>query len=130
MIVVDASVIVSALADGGPDGRNVRARVSGEHLAAPEVIDLEVVSAFRRLCSAGRLDGDRAEAAIADLQELRIQRVPHRSLLERCWELRETMTVYDASYVALAESLQATLLTGDQRLAKAPGARCVFEVVS
>ena len=130
MIVVDASVLVTALADDGPDGQKVRARISRELLAGPEVIDVEVVSAFRRLCSAGRLDRDRAEAAITDLQELRIQRVSHRNLLGRCWELRENMTVYDAAYVALAESLQATLLTGDQRLAKAPGPRCAFEVVA
>lgn len=130
MIVVDASVLVTALADDGLDGRQIRARVFGERLAAPEVIDLEVVSAFRRLCTAGRLDGERAEVAITDLQELRLQRVPHRALLGRCWELRENVTVYDAAYIALAENLRAPLLTGDRRLTTAPGARCTFELVA
>jgi predicted nucleic acid-binding protein len=129
LIVVDASVIVSALADDGLDGRRARARLSGERLVAPEVVDLEVVSAWRRLCAAGQLASDRAEQAIGDLQVLRLQRVSHRALLRRCWELRSNTTMYDAAYVALAESLEVTLVTADQRLADAPGARCAFEVI-
>ena len=129
MIVVDASVLVTALVDDGTDGQRVRARLSGETLAAPEVVDLEVVSAFRRFCAAGLLQQDRAQVAINDLQALRIRRVPHHVLVDRCWQLRENATVYDAAYVALAERLQATLLTGDRRLAKTPGARCAFELV-
>lgn len=121
---------MAALGDDGPDGRRFRARFLGEQLAAPEIIDLEVVSAFRRLCLAGRLYDARAKAAIADLGGLRIRRVPHRALLERCWELRENLTVYDAAYVALAEILEATLLTADQRITAAPGTRCAFEIVS
>jgi len=121
-------VIATALGDDGADGRQVRERVVGERLAAPELIDVEVVSAFRRLCSAGALSAERAEAAIADLHALPIQRVSHRPLLARCWELRENLTVYDAVYIALAERLDATLLTADRRLANAPGARCGFEL--
>lgn len=129
MIVVDASALVTVLADDGADGRRLRARLASERLAAPEVVDLEVVSALRRLCAAGRLGLDRAEAAIDDLEAIRLQRIPHRRLLRRCWELRENATVYDAAYIALAESLQATLVTGDRRLTTAPGARCTFELV-
>lgn len=129
MIVVDASVIATALGDDGAEGRKMRQRMARERLVAPELLDLEVVSAFRRLCAAGTLTTERAEAAIADLHAFRVQRVSHRALLARCWELRRNVTVYDAAYIALAESLQATLLTGDHRLTKAPGARCAFELV-
>lgn len=129
MIVVDASVIVSGLADDGVDGDLVRARLRGERLAAPSVIDLEVVSAWRRLVTTGALDERRAGLALADLRALRLQRAPHVALLTRCWELRENLTVYDAAYVALAEFLGSTLLTADARLAGAPGVHCTVEVV-
>jgi predicted nucleic acid-binding protein len=130
VIVVDASVVATALGDDGSDGRRVRRRLAAERLSAPEVLDLEVVSAFRRLCAAGTLTPERAEAAVADLRDLRIERVPHVPFLSRCWELRENVTVYDAVYIALAESLDASLLTSDRRLAGAPGARCTFELVA
>jgi predicted nucleic acid-binding protein len=130
MIVVDASVIVTALADDGDDGDRVRERLRGERLVAPHLIDLEVVSAWRRLAAAGQLDDRRAALAMADLGALRIERAPHQSLVQRCWELRANLTVYDASYVALAEAIDAVLLTGDQRLAEAPGVRCSVEVMS
>ena len=129
MIVVDASVVVTGLADDGPDGDRVRARLRGERLAAPQVIDLEVASAWRRLVSAGSLDERRAALALADLDAMRIERASHRPLLARCWELRHNLTIYDAAYLALAELMDATLLTGDERLADAPGARCEVEVI-
>ena len=130
MIVVDASVVATALSDDASDGRRARARLAAERLIAPELIDLEVVSAWRRLCAAGHLDADRAELAIGDLQVLRLERVPHRPLLERCWELRDNATVYDAAYIALAERLDAPLVTADQRVANAPGARCSIELLT
>ena len=129
MIVVDASVLVTALADDGVDGRRARARLVGERSAAPEVVDLEVVSAWRRLWRAGHLGGERVDAALVDLESLRLDRVPHRKLLRRCWELQDNATVYDAAYVALAEQLQATLVTADRRLADAPGALCEVELL-
>ncbi|NQY56580.1 MAG: type II toxin-antitoxin system VapC family toxin [Ilumatobacteraceae bacterium] len=128
MIVVDASVVATALADDGDDGDRVRARFRGERLAAPELIDLEVVSAWRRLHAGGALDDRRVRLALDDLRDLRVERVPHQRLLERCWELRHSLTIYDAAYVALAELLDATLLTGDNRLAAAPGTRCPIEI--
>jgi predicted nucleic acid-binding protein len=129
VLVVDASVLAAALADDGPDGDLGRARLLGETLVAPELIDLEVASAVRRQCSVGQLDVRRAELALTDLLELPLRRVPHRALLRRCWALRDNLTVYDASYVALAEALEAVLVTADARLANAPGPRCAIEVL-
>ena len=101
-----------------------------EVLAAPELVDLEVVSAVRRLHGAGALDARRARLALTDLIELPMERAPHLPLLTRCWELRDNLSVYDAAYVALAESLDATLVTADARLARAPGPRCRVELLS
>jgi predicted nucleic acid-binding protein len=129
LIVVDASVIVTALADDGNDGDHARDRLRQERLIAPHLIDLEVVSAWRRLAAAADLDERRAQLALEDLRALRLERVPHGPLLSRCWELRDNLTVYDAAYVALAEALDATLLTADARLAGASVARCEIELI-
>ena len=93
------------------------------------LIDLEVTSVWRGLVRGGRVPAARVEAALEDLRDVPIQRVEHTSLLPRCWELRENLSVYDAAYVALAEALGVTLLTGYRRLAKAPGILCPIEVV-
>ena len=129
MLVVDASVLAVALLDDATDGDLARARLHGEELVAPAVIDLEVVSVWRGLARGGRLDARRARLALEDLRALPLQRVDHTRLVERCWELRDNLTVYDAAYVALAEALGATLLTGDARLSKATGPRCAIEVL-
>ena len=129
MLVIDASVLAVALLDDGPDGDVIRNRLRGEQLAAPALIDLEVVSVWRGLSRAGHLDPRRAELALADLRDVPIQRVEHTPLLTRCWELRENLTVYDAAYVALAEALQTTLLTGDRRLSRSTGPRCPIEII-
>lgn len=128
MLVVDASVLAVAVADDGQDGDAARARLSGETLAAPELVDLEVVSVLRRQNRTGVFDNRRAALAMTDLQALPIQRATHLPLLARCWELRENLTTYDAAYIALAEALDATLLTGDRRLARAPGPTCTIEL--
>ncbi|MHB8294012.1 MAG: type II toxin-antitoxin system VapC family toxin [Acidimicrobiales bacterium] len=130
MIVVDASVLAPALGDDGPDGDNARARLRNERLMAPELIDLEVCSVFRRLLVGGEIAVRRAELALADLVELPLRRVSHRVLLSRCWQLRDNLSVYDASYVALAEQLGAVLVTADGRLSRAPGLRCDVEVIA
>lgn len=129
MLVVDASVLVNALADDATDGDTARARLRGERVTAPDLIDLEVASVFRRQSLAGDLDARRAALALADLIAFPMRRVPHRRLLTRCWELRANLTVYDASYVALAELLGLSLVTGDARLSRAPGLRCRVEVL-
>ena len=129
MLVVDASVLVAALADDGADGDLARARLRGERLAMPELADLEVASVLRRQMRVGALDGRRAGLALDDLAALPAQRAPHRRLLARCWELRDSLTFYDAAYVALAEAMHATLLTADRRLARATGPQCLIEIL-
>jgi predicted nucleic acid-binding protein len=129
VIVADASALVVALADDGPDGDQARARLRGERLALPELAYLEVASVLRRQTKAGALDARRARLALDDLAALPARRARHRPLLDRCWELRDNLTIYDAAYVALAEAIQATLLTGDGRLARAPGPRCPIEIL-
>jgi predicted nucleic acid-binding protein len=127
VIVVDASVVAPALADDDRDGDRARARLHGEHIVAPEVIDVEVLSVIRKGLSAGVLDERRAAMAIADLGRFPIDRVTHRALLSRAWELRSNVTAYDAMYVALAESLDVTLVTSDEPLSRAPSFRCEVE---
>lgn len=129
MIVADASVLAAALADDGPDGDQARARLRGEHVAFPELADLEVASVLRHQLAVGALDARRAGLALDDLAALPARRAPHRPLLARCWELRDNLTIYDAAYIALAEAMNATLLTADRRLARAPGPRCPIEVL-
>lgn len=130
MIVVDASVLATALADDGDDGDHARERLHGQVLAAPELIDLEVASVLRRLLLSGHLPVRRAEQALVDLADLPLRRAPHRALISRCWSLRENVTIYDASYVALAEALNVVLVTADARLSRAPGVRCEVEVLA
>lgn len=129
MLVIDASVLAVALLDDGPDGDTVRSRLLGEQLAAPSMIDLEVVSVWRGLARAGQVDSRRVGLALDDLRDLPIQRAEHTPLLTRCWELRDNLTNYDAAYVALAEALDVPLLTGDQRLARSTGPRCSIEAI-
>lgn len=130
VIAVDASVLAPALGDDGADGDRARDRLRGERLVAPELVDLEVVSVFRRLHLRDRLPLRRAELALADLSALPLRRVRHRPLLGRCWELRANLNVYDACYVALAELLGVLLVTADARLSSAPGLRCAVEVLA
>jgi len=129
LIVVDASIVVTALADDGPDGDRVRARLRGERLVAPHLIDIEVVSAWGRLAAAGDVDERRVALAMEDLRSIRLDRVPHVPLMGRCWELRQNLTIYDATYVALAEAMDVALLTADAKLAAAPGLRCAVELL-
>jgi predicted nucleic acid-binding protein len=126
MIVIDASVLATALGDDGEDGDTARERLRGEELAAPEIIDLEVTSVWRRTLT----DEHRAALALADLADLPLRRAPHRPLLPRCWELRHDLTSYDAAYVALAEALDAAFVTADRRLSRAAGVRCSVDVLS
>ena len=130
MLAVDASALAPALADDGPDGDAARARLRGEALVAPELIDLETTSVIRRALRAGQIDARRARLALSDLVELPLRRAPHKPLLTRCWELRENLTVSDAAYVAVAEILDVVLVTADGRLANAPGPRCAIELLT
>jgi predicted nucleic acid-binding protein len=129
VIVVDASVLASAVGDDGADGDRARARLASEQLVAPELLDLEVASVWRRAVRRGQMTEHRARQALADLAALPLARAPHAPLMSRIWELRDNLTVYDAAYVALAEALDASLLTADRKLAQASGARCTVDVV-
>jgi predicted nucleic acid-binding protein len=130
VVVVDASVIASALTNEEELGDRLRERLERERLAAPALIDLEVASAWRGQVRAGRLSVGRAEVAFSDLATLRLERAPHGPLIGRIWALRDNLTVYDGSYVALAESLDTILLTGDERVARAPGIKCEVELLT
>jgi predicted nucleic acid-binding protein len=127
--VVDAGVAVEALISDNELGKAAR-RALREPCTAPELIDIEVGSALRRLVLAGRLSERRARLALHDLHDLPLVRSPHRPLLPRCWALRGSVTFYDAAYVALAELLAVPLVTTDGRLAAAPGPRCEFALLS
>lgn len=129
MLVVDASALVPAIADGTEIGRQHRRRLSRERITAPDLILVESVSVIRRQSFAGTLDDAQAEEAIEDLLELPIIICPTAPLLPRAWELRSNATPYDACYIALAEFLGCPLLTADARLARAPGSACEIELV-
>lgn len=129
MIVVDASVLAPALGDDGVDGDRARARLRGETLTAPELIDLEVTSVLRRQAAGGSLDARRADLAMRDLLDLPLRRAPHRPLLPRCWQLRRSVSAYDAAYVALAEALGIVLVTADARLSRASGVTCDVDLL-
>lgn len=122
MIVVDASAILEVLlrASAAPE---IEAEIfaSGRTLHVPHLIDVEVTQVLRRYAATGSLDPQRAKAALSDLIDLPMRRYPHDFMLPRIWELRASLTAYDAAYVALAEALDAPLLTRDAKLAAAPG---------
>lgn len=129
VIVIDASVLTPLLIDDGAQGTRARSRVAGEALAAPALVDLEVVSVVRGLVRGGYATPERAASAIEDLAGIAIERCDHRRLVERCWQLRNNVTPYDAACIALAEALDVTLVTADARLARATGPRCAIELL-
>ena len=125
MIVIDASAALSALLNAGP----ARRALASEQLHAPHLIDSEVVNAIRRGAAAKQLDADAGWTALDTFRRLGMTRYPAFSILDRIWELRDNLSAYDASYVALAELLDCNLLTADARLSRAPGVRCAITVV-
>lgn len=129
MLVVDASALLPAIADGTDIGRQRRQRLGRDRLHAPDLILVESLSVIRRQTLAGMLDAAQAEQAVDDLLALPIVIHPTAPLLRRAWELRANVTPYDACYAALAEALNCPLLTGDARLARAPGLVCEVELV-
>jgi predicted nucleic acid-binding protein len=128
LIVVDSSVVTAAVADDHV-GAFAVASIAHSSLFAPHLIDLEVLNAIRRANRRGTIDDIRALEALENLELIRISRVPHTQLAERIWELRHNLTPYDASYVALAELLEAPLITIDSRLAKATGPTCEINLL-
>jgi predicted nucleic acid-binding protein len=129
VIVLDASVVVELLL-ATTRGAVARARIARpeESLHAPHLLDVEVAQVIRRFSLAGTLGPERAREALADLVDLPVVRYPHDVLLPRVWELRRSLSAYDAVYIALAEVLGAPLLTLDRRLAAAHGHRARVEI--
>lgn len=130
MIVVDASVLANFLADDEADGAAARARLSQEgDLTAPDLVDVETLAVLRKRWLAGSLSDGRLDAAVDDLLEMPLARYPAVDLVRRAAELSANVTAYDAVYVALAEALDAPLLTADRRLAATPWFRCHVELL-
>jgi predicted nucleic acid-binding protein len=97
-------------------------------LHAAHLLDVEVAHVLRRYALAGDVSAKQGSEALEDLEDLSLRRYPHDVLLPRVWELRANLTAYDAVYVALAEALDAPLLTRDRRLAGAAGHRARVEM--
>ena len=130
MIVIDASAEVAILLSIGQDFEGIRSRIArpGETLHIPHLFEIEVLHALRSLTLRGTVSSERARLALDRLRDTRFVRYPHTALTERIWELRENLTAYDAAYIALAEALDAPLVTTDARLARASGIRAAVEV--
>jgi predicted nucleic acid-binding protein len=125
VIVVDASVAVTALLHAGP----ARQRLAHEALHAPHLLDSEVTDTLRRLVMRGVVAVDDAERALAAWSRIAVSRYPTVGMIRRVWELRSNVSAYDGAYVALAELLECAVVTADRRLAAATGPRCTIELV-
>ncbi len=112
------------LLDEGPDGQWVTNAIAGADLAAPQLVSFECANIIRRLELAERVSADQAAQAHADMLELAIECWPYELVASRVWELRQNLSSYDASYVALAELTDTTLVTLDRRIRGAPHLRC------
>ena len=130
MIVLDASAAIEWLLQTAA-GARVEDRIfsQAETLHAPHLLDLEVGQVLRRHVSAGVITASRGHEALEDLLDLSLARYPHDVLLLRIWGLRDALTAYDAAYVALAEALDAPLVTCDSKIASASGHHARVEVV-
>jgi predicted nucleic acid-binding protein len=131
VIVLGASVLANVVADDELTGRRARARLAQSGDAAiPDLADVETVAVLRKRWLVGDLTDGRFRSAIEDLLALPLARFPVGPLMRRAYELRANVTAYDAAYIALAEGLACPLITGDTRLAVAPGINCEIEVLA
>ncbi len=130
MIVLDASAAVAVLLNLGAGAPRIRERMdlAGDDLHVPHLFEIEVTSVLRRYVLNGSFSPLRARLALDRLSTLKISLYPHTAMLPRIWELRHNVSAYDAAYIALAETLEATLVTRDAKLARAPGIRAQVEV--
>ena len=130
MIVIDASAEVAVLLGIGLEVERIRERIArpGETLHVPHLFEIEVLHALRGLSLRGTISPERSSLALSRLSDTQFTRYPHTTLMGRVWDMRENLTAYDAAYVALAEALDAPLVTMDARLAQAPGIRATIEV--
>lgn len=125
MTIFDASVLVDALVVAGQRGDDARDVLHDRGvLRVPSIFGAEAVSAIRSMQAHGEISVGRARAALAGVRNVRTVQYAFEPLLDRVWELRHNLTVYDGWYVALAEALGTSLVTADLRLAEAPGPRC------
>jgi predicted nucleic acid-binding protein len=124
--VIDASALVAALVDTGPQGVWAEQVLAAGDLHAPVMVRAEAANTLRRLESAGAITTAEANAAYEDLLQLELQMLPFDPFAERVWELRRNVTCYDAWYVAAAEALELPLATLDGRLARSSGPGCRF----
>ena len=124
MIVLDASVVVEVLING-PFAQSIQRSLAerDEPFIAPHLLDIEVMSAFRRMAADRSIDSHRTGELLAGLAALPAERYSHLPLLVRIWELRHNFTAYDATYIALAEATNSVLYTADERLARGHRAR-------
>jgi predicted nucleic acid-binding protein len=127
LIVLDASVVVELLTNGTL-ANSIRRDLfrRDESFIVPHLIDVEVVSAIRRLVAGRRTGADRSDQFLAELAALPAERYSHTPLLGRIWELRHNFTACDAAYIALAEAMNAVLYTCDEKLCKGHRARVVL----
>jgi predicted nucleic acid-binding protein len=130
VIVLDASSAVAVLLNLGASASDIRVRLdrADESLHVPHHFEVEVVNVLRRYTLNGTLSTERARLALNRLSDMRVTRYPHTALLSRIWELKANVTAYDAAYIALAETLEAPLITGDELLSRAPGIRATVEL--
>jgi len=128
VLVADSSAVLEALAARDPAPGLIERLADDGDLHAPHLIDTEVLHALRRMLRRGQISDDRAHDVRTDFADLTLVRYPHEPLNDRVWELRENLTAYDATFVALAEALDVPLVTCDARLAAAPGHRASVEV--
>lgn len=124
-------MLANVVGDDGADGRAARGELAAaEAVAAPDLVDVETIAVLRKRWIDGTLSTRRFAVAVEDLQDLAIERYQARPFLERAYELRSNITAYDAMYVALAETLDCDLVTGDRKLVNAPGPRCTIRLLS
>ena len=125
MIVCDASFLIHFLM-GEENSKVVETIAGAGALAAPALVDFEVLQGIRRGVLSRKASNERAGRAVADFYDLPIERFPLEPFAERVWALRSNATIYDASYIALAEDLESPLYTLDRRLANVPGHRAAI----
>lgn len=131
MIVVDASVVTNALLNDAVPGERARVAMSADdQWAAPASLVVEVLSAIRGQLLGAKIGEQRASDAVSALREMVIDPVDPADLIERIWQLRSNVSVYDAAYVAAAELLDCPLLTADARLFKANGTECEIRLIA
>jgi predicted nucleic acid-binding protein len=127
-VVLDASAAYLLLLDPGDRGERLAARLRNCTLEAPALLPFELTNVLRRSCATGRLPWRDGTLALDEFRDLRVTLWPFATVENRVWELGGSITAYDGSYVALAELLDAALVTGDTRLSRSNGARCVIEI--